>query len=159
MEIPKEEHWRHRLLELMKHLKMRQVKLAEITGIDASYVSRLVSVPEKSGHKNLGVDTMAAIRAGFNLGPGWFDLPLGSELPRLSDVRYPEHIPSKPPIAALPRANWNHAQWPFLQIDPEHFALLSAAERAHLEAGILLTIKGREPPTKQHWPAPTGAAA
>jgi transcriptional regulator with XRE-family HTH domain len=75
-----EEHWRRRLLELKEDRKLSQAEMASAIGVAASYVSRLLYPPGKPGRKNLGLDTMRAIRAAYDLPADWFDLPLGSGL-------------------------------------------------------------------------------
>jgi len=87
MSTPEElEHWRLRLSELVECLKatrgMNQRAVADQAGIAPDYLSRLLYAPEKKGRKNLGMDTMRKICAGFELDPNWFDLPLGAALPR-----------------------------------------------------------------------------
>lgn len=54
---------------------------------------------------------------------------------------------------------WGTAKWPFVNVQPHQFELLSYEERMHVESGILLRIKGREPPAKKPKPAPSAAAA
>lgn len=79
--MPREEHWRHRLIELMTHLKVSQVAFAEKTGIDPTYVSRLLYPPGKKGRKNLGLDTMRSICTAYSLRTDWFDQPTSTALP------------------------------------------------------------------------------
>lgn len=81
MKTEAEEHWRLRLIELITHLKVTQRGFSDATGIDVSYVSRLLYPPGKKGRKNLGLTQMTVIRNSFNLPAGWFDLPLGQALP------------------------------------------------------------------------------
>ncbi|GEM_PF-3699542 len=81
--MSREEHWRLRLAELLQHLKVSQAAFARETGIDTTYVSRLLYPEEKKGRKNLGLDTMRTICSTYKLRTDWFDLELGSELPGL----------------------------------------------------------------------------
>ncbi|WP_157090230.1 helix-turn-helix domain-containing protein [Polaromonas jejuensis] len=81
METTDPEHWRLRLAELIRHLGLKQKAFSEKTGIDPSYLSRLLYEPGKKGRKNLGFDTMLAVRQTYELSPGWFELPIGAELP------------------------------------------------------------------------------
>lgn len=113
MNIGKEEHWRLRLLELQKSLGANQKSMADTTGIDPSYLSRLLYPPGKKGRKNLGLETMASFRAGYDLSAGWFDLPLGSELPG-------PHVAEDPPTFLLmeqaaprPAHESRSIAWPF----------------------------------------------
>lgn len=157
METAKEEHWRQRLQELINHLEIKQAKFGSETGIVPSYVSRLLYPPGKPGRKNLGPDTMADIRKRYDLAPGWFDLPLGSQLPAKADE--PGLTSARPLRAAQKVASWNNPEWPFANVEPADFFRLTAEERQHIEKDILLRIKNREPPSNQHQPAPNGAAA
>lgn len=75
------EHWRLRLIELITVLRISQRKFADDTGIDPTYVSRLLYEPGKRGRKKLGLSNMAAIKKAYQLSPGWFELQLGEELP------------------------------------------------------------------------------
>ena len=80
------EHWRLRLLELEEAQKdfglTRHKDMAEKIGVEPSYYSRLRYEPGKTGRKNLGLDTLRAAVKAFGLRYDWFDLPLGSELPK-----------------------------------------------------------------------------
>ena len=75
------EHWRLRLLELIACLGVSQRKFSDDTGIDPTYVSRLLYPPDKKGGKRLGLANMSAIKDAYKLSAGWFELPLGVELP------------------------------------------------------------------------------
>ncbi len=68
-------------MELLVALGISQRKFSDDTGIDPTYVSRLLYPKAKAGRKNLGLANMTAIRAAYKLSAGWFDLPLGAELP------------------------------------------------------------------------------
>jgi transcriptional regulator with XRE-family HTH domain len=157
METQKEEHWRQRLLELLAHLGLSQIRFAEDTGLDASYVSRLRYPPGKKGRKNLGLDTMATIRTRYKLAPGWFDLPLGADLP--TALTYANANQPTAWRVAEPVPRWGAPGWPFENVQPDDWERLSPEERLHIENDILLRIRGREPPANQHQPAPSGAAA
>jgi transcriptional regulator with XRE-family HTH domain len=75
------EHWRQRLVELKTALGITQAAMAAAIGVEPSYLSRLLYPPGKAGRKNLGLDTMRALRSAYGLRADWFDLPLGSVLP------------------------------------------------------------------------------
>lgn len=113
MNTGREEHWRLRLLELKEHLGASQRSMADVTGIDPTYLSRLLYEPGKKGRKNLGLETMASFRTGYDLSAGWFDLPLGSELPDQGSVddsisfMVKESPPINSPWSAQP------VPWPF----------------------------------------------
>lgn len=80
------EHWRLRLLELEEAQKAFGITLhkqmADLMGIEPSYYSRLRYEPGRKGRKNLGLDTLRAAIKAFGLRYDWFDLPLGSAIPR-----------------------------------------------------------------------------
>lgn len=79
--MEREEHWRLRLLELKKDLDVTQAAMAATIEVDPSYLSRLLYPLGKPGRKNLGLETITALRQKYHLSADWFDLPLGSELP------------------------------------------------------------------------------
>ena len=149
MEIDKKEHWRLRLIELIAHLQASQREVAEKTGLDPTYVSRLLYDQTKPGRKNLGLESMAAIKAAYSLTAGWFDLPLRSELPELiKDAHGASNVVTvREPIKA-----WDNPNWPFTGVSQEQYYLLTPEERAHIENDIKLRIKSREPPAKQSAP-------
>lgn len=49
-------------------------------GCDQNYLSRLLSQPDRSGHKNIGEQYQDRIEDGFNLQAGWLDMPLGTPI-------------------------------------------------------------------------------
>lgn len=80
----KREHRRLRLIELLQMTyngaRGYQTKAATRIGCDQNYLSRLLSPPDRSGHKNIGEEYRDRIEAGFELQPGWLDMPLGTEV-------------------------------------------------------------------------------
>lgn len=82
--MDKYEHRRQRLIELLAHPSYAgrgaQAKLSKDSGIDASYISRLLYPEGKSGKKRMAEDTVEAFERGCGLPKGWFDLPLGTPL-------------------------------------------------------------------------------
>ena len=80
----KKEHRRRRLLELLElyyhGVRGHQSRAAERIEVDRNYLTRVLSSPEKSGHKNIGEDLQDRIEAAYNLPPGWLDLPLGTPI-------------------------------------------------------------------------------
>lgn len=154
MEIDKKEHWRLRLIELIGHLQVSQREVADKTGLDPTYVSRLLYGPTKTGRKNLGLESMAAIKAAYSLSAGWFDLPLRSELP---DPTKEAHGATNVVAVREPIKAWDNPDWPFTGVRQDQYYLLTPEERAHIENDIKLRIKSREPPAKQSAPAPTKA--
>jgi len=114
------EHWRQRLIELKQALGATQASMAKDMDVDASYFSRLLYPPGKSGRKNLGMDTMRAARKAYGLSADWFDLPLGSALPSRQTRHGVSHLstgvqrvaeqirPYANPLVAWPFATTSH---------------------------------------------------
>jgi SOS-response transcriptional repressor LexA len=75
MSSPDYENRRRRLQELLAENGGKQSVLADRMKKPASYISRLLSDPDKNGHKNIGDDIITAAREAFNLPAGWFDEP------------------------------------------------------------------------------------
>jgi transcriptional regulator with XRE-family HTH domain len=154
MDTSRDAHRQSRLRELISHLGLQQNQFAARAGIDPSYVSRLLYPPGKAGRKNLGLDTIDGIQAAFRLSAGWFDLPAGSAMPSttVTSIDAKTRVEDKP-------ANWAPPQWPFVNVTEAQYFTLHIEERMHIENDILLRIKTREPPAKQHPPESNGAAA
>lgn len=80
----KKEHRRLRLIELLqmtyKGARGHQTQAAMRIGCDQNYLSRLLSPPDRKGHKNIGEEYQDRIEDGFNLQPGWLDMPLGTPI-------------------------------------------------------------------------------
>lgn len=55
----------------------KQADFARATGIDPSYVSRMLYVAGKKGKKNIGEDTLEAIQKTCHVAPGVMDIPGG----------------------------------------------------------------------------------
>lgn len=58
-------------------------------------------------------------------------------------------VPSAAIVASDNNAGW---QWPFWSVSPKAYGLLSPEEKEHIENGILITVKNRGQPSKQHAP-------
>lgn len=107
------EHWRKRLLELIEHLAVPHVEFAEETDIPPSYLSRMLYPPGKIGRKNLGPESMAKITRRYQLSHGWFDKPLGAELPNLAplsanatEANVANENPQQPAITSVHQLRW-----------------------------------------------------
>lgn len=90
--MDKSEFRRQRLQKLID-LKCEGVgaELARRTGIDASYVTRMLYEPGKKAKKNIGEDTVETIETSFDV-PGWFD-PRGTNaseprIPVVANVQF-----------------------------------------------------------------------
>ncbi|KQO23477.1 helix-turn-helix transcriptional regulator [Acidovorax sp. Leaf78] len=115
------EHWRLRLQELLASTGLTQAAFAERADVTADYLSRLLYPLDKPGRKNLGALTMRKIGMAFDLSPGWFDAPLGTDLPGAGKNTSPYASGSPPGRTTLTaEANLEDAQrkrepvdWPF----------------------------------------------
>lgn len=116
------EHWRLRLLELEEAQKAfgmtRHKDMAEKLDVEPSYYSRLRYPIGKPGRKNLGLDTLRAAIRSFGLRPDWFDLPLGSEIPKprttaLSAREVESDYGNRFSLAGVSQAPSPSVIWPF----------------------------------------------
>lgn len=136
------EHFRLRLVELLADLQVSQRVFAEAVDIDPTYLSRLLYPPEKKGRKNLGMSNMASIRRRYGLSAGWFELPLGSELP--------SKTPPQDGISALlvrePASNLtqiggtNELRWPFKLVSYQRLIGLKKALGPKVGAAAIVDI-------------------
>jgi len=77
------EHRRQRLLELRSAVvHPYRYWFAKAIGVPDDYLARLEYPAGKDQRKNIGDRVMAKAQQAFGLQPGWFDLPLGTALPR-----------------------------------------------------------------------------
>lgn len=109
------EHWRLRLKEIFERTGLSQVEFANRIDIAPDYLSRLLYEPGKKGRKNVGPSIMRKVQQEFSLPPGWFDLPLGHQLPYTpTDAAVPAPTVQEPAprvIAGIkPRRG---IEWPF----------------------------------------------
>lgn len=123
--MTREEHWRHRLIELLKALQLTQAAFAKIIEVDGSYVSRLLYPPGKAGRKNLGLDTMQKAREKFNLAADWFDLPLGAKLPSDDEGNQANEVDEvNEPERTRPRNVSPPILWPFPNVSYQRLMTL-----------------------------------
>lgn len=101
------ERWRARLVELIEHLKISQAEFAAETGIDPTYVSRMLYEPGKAGRKNVGPTQAAKISSAYMLPPGWFDMEPGSAMPGAATTYESMVVRSIAPPA------YQASTWPF----------------------------------------------
>jgi transcriptional regulator with XRE-family HTH domain len=143
------EHWRRRLIELRAALGVTQAAMAAAIGVEPSYLSRLLYPPGKAGRKNLGLDTMRALRSTYSLRADWFDLPLGTVLPgENTALGVAEHVPDyanqqRPgqKSAASPlRAG--SVVWPFKEVGYQRLQALKKALGPKLAAEALHDLDG-----------------
>lgn len=138
--MERNEHWRQRLLELKSDLELSQAAIAAAMGVPANYVSRLLYPPGKAGRKNLGMDTMRSLRTAYNLSADWFDLPLGSDLPRTrSSKSSPALVVSEPPASSNVVPVTGHS-WPFTLVAYRRLLALKDALGPKLAAEAIRDI-------------------
>lgn len=112
------EHWRLRLLELFQSSGLKQAAFAELIDVQPDYFSRLLYEPGKKGRKNLGPVTQRKISQKFDLSPGWFDLPMGTDVPSrtataLGNAAYASHHSVQEPRADYVTEGTQARPWPF----------------------------------------------
>lgn len=105
------EHRRARLAELVAALEAMGIKRAWFsTAIKKSdsYISRLLMDPDNRHRKNIGDELTSSICGTLGLAPGWFDQPIGNNLPaniridRTGEVRRPDKTIPPPRHQKLP---------------------------------------------------------
>lgn len=110
------EHHLARLIELRdKFCKGSAAEFARKMEIADTYAVRMFWPLGTPGRKGLGVKMQGKVRATFNLCPGWFDLPLGSELSPLKS----QTPPSKAEEDVAP---WGHSKEESLLLRAFRFA-------------------------------------
>lgn len=115
----------------MDRLCLNQTEFGAVTGIDATYISRMRYPPGKKGRKNVGPEQMARIQAAFDLPPGWFDMDLGALLPG---------NPYGKPIGTGAKRQWptdEAGSWPFQLVTFERLDALMQALSARDRAAML----------------------
>lgn len=76
MTAQNQEHRRARLKQLLTYCGGKQSTLASLMDKQPNYISRLLSEPGATGHKNIGEEVIAAASKAFGLPLGWFDMSL-----------------------------------------------------------------------------------
>jgi len=126
----KKEHRRRRLLELLEVTygmeRGRIRRAAERIDCDRNYLSRLLSTPDSSGHKNMGEDFQDKIEKAFDLAPGWLDMPLGTPIIKAisgygasAALGVPPPAVQAPTPAYLPNSPYDRACRLLKQMTPE----------------------------------------
>ncbi|MDM0011970.1 helix-turn-helix transcriptional regulator [Variovorax sp. J22P168] len=139
------EHWRLRLIELKNDLGLTQASLALKLDKSPDYVSRLLYEPHKKGRKNLGLQTIRTATESFELPPGWFDMPTGSQLPSGRRPGTPSNDERK--VSSM-------TKWPFRRVTPANYARLTRAQQDHIEDTIQMIL----PPASESPAAKRGRA-
>lgn len=76
------EHRLKRLIELRHHAcNDNAAEFGRRIGVAETYAVRMFWSLDTNGRKGLGPEMEARVREAFKLCPGWFDLPLGTDLP------------------------------------------------------------------------------
>lgn len=90
-------------------------KFADETGIDATYVQRMLYPEGKKGRKNIGEEYVKLIGSKY---PNWLD---GETAPSFDEANKPQHT---------------DAAWPFSSITPEEYFSLEEKQRTQIENRI-----------------------
>lgn len=138
------EHRRQRLLELRNSGKFAGrggiSELAKATGVDASYISRLLYPEGKPHKKRLGDEVVDKLRLSLGLCPGWFDLPLGSRLDPLSWSQASEDVVLS--ANAIKKSDAPYYDLSEVAYVDERVPLISWAKVGNLDASVDLHSPG-----------------
>lgn len=138
------EHRRLRLLELRNYGKFAGrggiSELAKATGIDASYISRLLYPEGKPHKKRLGDEVVDKLRASLGLCPGWFDLPLGSRLDPLIWSQASDDVLLS--SSAIKQADAPYSDLSEVSYIDERVPLISWTKVSNLDASVDLYAPG-----------------
>lgn len=84
------EHRLKRLIELRHQAcNGNAAEFSRRIGVNETYAVRMFWSLDTKGRKGLGPEMEARVREAFNLSPGWFDLPLGTDLPISNKIGQP----------------------------------------------------------------------
>lgn len=84
------EHRLKRLVELRHHAcNGNAAEFSRRIGVNETYAVRMFWSLDTKGRKGLGPEMEARVRDAFGLRPGWFDLPLGTDLPSSNRIEQP----------------------------------------------------------------------
>lgn len=128
-------------------------ELGRKIGKDGTYVHRLFYPVGKKGGKGIGLAIMDACNKAFNLPAGYWDSLPTIAPPAETKVRA---LYDQTPQAAQNLGETNSqklAFWPFEEVTVEQYNYLTKAQRAHVEAGILLMLNTGSTAEKQKTPA------
>lgn len=153
------EHRRQRLKELLQFtyggVHGAQALAADRIGCEKPYMTRILSDPNKSGHRKIGGDFQHKIETAFGLPIGWLDQPTGTPAP-LGKYGAEQQVQSV-------QANEQHASyavkpaqsWPFQKLTREQWSLLDLNQRIALENGLLEFIRAMIPGKTDNHPSAT----
>lgn len=128
-------------------------ELGRKIGKDGTYVHRLFYPIGKKGGKGIGLEIMSACNKAFDLPPGFWDtVPVATTPAEVKVHALYEPVSSRPTVIHE-RKSQPLAFWPFEDVSVEQYGLLSNAQRAHVEAGILLMLNTGGIAEKQASPA------
>lgn len=142
------EHRRQRLKELLHYTyggaHGAQVIAAERIGCEKAYLTRILSEPEKSGHRKIGEDFQHKIETAFNLPAGWLDQPLGTPVTSAS-MKYRQTEDGFEITFQEEKAQYNAKpvahSWPFKKLTREQWGALDTNQRTALENGLVEFVR------------------
>lgn len=140
------EHRRQRLKELLQSTyggtHGAQVLASERIGCEKAYLTRILSEPEKSGHRKIGEDFQHKIEAGFGLPNGWLDQPLGTPIPHKQYGTAPTgHQFAANEQQAGYTVTPSAQAWPFQKLTREQWGALDVTQRTALENGLIEFVR------------------
>ena len=140
------EHRRQRLKELLQSTyggtHGAQVLASERIGCEKAYLTRILSEPEKSGHRKIGEDFQHKIEAGFGLPNGWLDQPLGTPIPtrQYGIASVGHHVVANEQQAGY-AVKPSVQSWPFQKLTREQWGALDSTQRTALENGLIEFVR------------------
>lgn len=140
------EHRRQRLKELLQFTyggaHGAQVLAAERIGCEKAYLTRILSEPEKAGHRKIGEDFQHRIETAFDLPIGWLDQPFGTPVPIKQYGAAPQ---AQPALASEQQAGYvvkpSAQAWPFQKLTREQWGALDVTQRTALENGLIEFVR------------------
>lgn len=128
-------------------------ELGRKIGKDGTYVHRLFYPVGKKGGKGIGLAIMDACNKAFSLPAGYWDTVPTAPPPAEPKVRtlYDQAPLSTHYIGETKSPNL--AFWPFEDVSVDQYNYLTRAQKAHVEAGILLMLDTTSTAEKQKTPA------
>lgn len=111
-------------------------KFSEFLGMDPSYLSRLLSDPEKNGHKRIGEDTRDLVEQKCGLQRGWLDVLHDNNVALVGIARNTGDVPL---ISWVRAGQWSDVADPYAVGDAEEW---KACPVRHGDRSYALKVKG-----------------
>lgn len=128
-------------------------ELGRKIGKDGTYVHRLFYPIGKKGGKGIGLAIMDACNKAFSLPAGYWDSDPTIQITTGTKVRSLYDVPQSEAQYVGETKPQGIAFWPFEDVTVDQYNYLSRAQKAHVEAGILLMLGTRNAMPKQPVPA------